>query len=119
MDITTSQVQRIKPLYRGTQIVWSILAVVDVLLLFRFLLRAFGANEGAGFTQFIYAITFPFAGPFVYVFDLAQNRDSVLEWGTILAIVFYTLLGAGIVKLLRMGKPVSTPEAEEKLDTES
>lgn len=112
----TNEVQRIKPLYRGTQIIWAIVGVINVLLLFRFLLKLLGANDGAAFTNFIYLITTPFAGPFIYVFDLMALYNSVIEFGTILAMLVYTLIGAGIVKLLAMSKPVSTVEANQKLN---
>lgn len=111
-----TEVQRIKPLYRGTQVVWSIVAVINILLLFRFFLKLLGANESAGFTSFIYLITTPFAGPFIYVFNLVAVRNSIIEWGTILAVFVYTLIGYGIVKLLSMSKPVSTIDADQKLD---
>lgn len=111
-----AEVQRIKPLYRGTQIVWAIVGLINVLLMFRFFLKLLGANDGAGFTNFVYLITTPLAGPFIYVFDLMALYNSVLEWGTILAMFVYTLIGAGIAKLLAMGKPVSTVEANEKLE---
>lgn len=111
-----AEVQRIKPLYRGTQIVWAIVGLINVLLMFRFLLKLLGANDGAGFTNFVYLITTPLAGPFIYVFDLMALYNSIVEWGTILAMLVYTLVGAGIAKLFAMSKPVSTLEANQKLD---
>lgn len=115
----TKEVERIKPLYRGTQIVWGVVAIIDILLAFRFLLKVFAANEAAGFTNLIYIITTPLAGPFIYVFDLVAISNSIIEWGTLLAILVYTLIGAGIMKMLVMGKPVSTIEAAQKLDEEN
>ena len=49
--------QKVKPLYRGTQIVWYVLTVLEVLLAFRFVLRLIGANPVAGVTDFIYSIS--------------------------------------------------------------
>ena len=37
-----------KPLYRGTQIVWYILGVLEIALLFRFVMKFLGANPAAG-----------------------------------------------------------------------
>ncbi len=95
--------------------VWIILALVDIVLVFRFLLKAFGANDAAGFTQFVYLISTPLAYPFIYVFNLAVVNNSVIEWGTLLAIFVYTIIGAGIVKIMAMIKPVTTVEAEHEL----
>ncbi len=105
-----------QPLYRGTQIVWYILGLVEVLLAFRFVLKLLGANAGAGFTSFIYMVTAPFAAPFVTVFRISKAAGSVFEWTTILAMFVYFVVAWGIVKLLVMGKTVSTPEAAVKLD---
>lgn len=105
-----------KPIYRGTQVVWYILGVVEVLLAFRFVLKLLGANPVAGFSSFIYGITKFFAAPFLSVFRVSQVAGSVLEWTTLLAMLVYFVLAWGIIKLFFMSKTVSTPEAAEKLD---
>ena len=107
--------QRIKPLYRTTQIVWYIVGVLETLLLLRFLLKLLAANPLAGFTQFIYGVTQLFAGPFLYVFRVSQVQGSIFEWSTLLAMVVYFLIGWLIVKAVVMSKPVSTEEADAKL----
>lgn len=116
MDSTLSP--RTKPLYRGTQIVWYVLGVLEVVLAFRFLLKLLGANPEAGFTNFVYNISYPFAAPFLAVFNVQQVEGSVLEWTTLLAMLVYWIVAWGIVKLLVMGKDVSTPEAAVKLDSQ-
>ena len=105
----------VKPLYRGTQIVWYIFYVIETLLVFRFLLRLIGANPEAAFTQFIYALSFPFAGPFLYVVPAMRVAGSVFEWTTLLAMLVYWVVAWGIVRLFVMGKPVSRAEADVKL----
>ncbi len=105
-----------KPLYRGTQIVWYILGILEALLAFRFVLKLLGANSYAGFTKFIYGITWPFAEPFLNVFRISKVEGSIFEWTTLLAMVVYWLLALAIIKLFIIGKPVSTPEAAAKLD---
>ncbi len=108
-----------KPLYRATQIVWAIVGIIEVILAFRFLLKLFAANPEAGFSSFIYTISYPFAAPFVSVFGLTQVQGSIFEWTTLLAMAVFGLVGWGIVKLLTMSKSVSTPEAAAKMeDTE-
>ncbi len=105
-----------KPLYRGTQIVWYILGLLEVLLAFRFVLKLLGANPAAGFTAFIYGVTYIFTAPFLSVFRISQVAGSVFEWTTLLAMLVYWLLAVAIIKLFRMGKTVSTPEAAAKLN---
>jgi hypothetical protein len=107
-----------KPLYRGTQIVWYIAGLLEVVLAFRFVLKLLGANAGAGFTSFIYGITQPFAAPFLSVFKITKVEGSVFEWTTVLAMIVYWLIAMGITKMLVMGKTVSTPEAAVKLDNQ-
>lgn len=107
-----------KPLYRGTQIVWYVLGLIEVLLAFRFVLKLLGANPDAGFTALIYGVTYVFAAPFISVFRMTQVAGSVFEWTTLLAMFVYWVVAVGIIKLFLMGKTVSTPEAAVKLDAQ-
>lgn len=100
-----------KPLYRGTQIVWYILGILEVILAFRFVLKLLAANPGAGFSSFIYSVSYPFAAPFLSVFRRTQIASSTFEWTTILAMLVYWLIAWGIIRLFLMSKTVSTPEA--------
>lgn len=108
-----------KPLYRGTQIVWYILGVLEVLLAFRFVLKLLGANPAAGFSSFVYSLSYPFTLPFSSVFGVSQVAGSIFEWTTVLAMAVYWLLAFGIVKMLTMSKAVTTPEAAVKLESQA
>lgn len=108
-----------KPLYRGTQITWYILGLLDIILAFRFVLKSLGANSSAGFSNFIYTISYPFASPFLNVFKTSKVEGSVFEWATILAMLVYALIAWGIVKIFFMSKTISTHEAAVKLDEEN
>ena len=105
-----------RPLYRGTQVVWYVLGLVEILLAFRLVFKLLGANAGAGFTSFVYTVTGPLAAPFLSVFRVSKVQGSVFEWTTILAMFVYWIVAWGVIKLLVMGKTVSTPEAAVKLD---
>ncbi|MES3005626.1 MAG: YggT family protein [Patescibacteria group bacterium] len=107
-----------KPLYKGTQIIWYLLGILEVLLAFRFVLKMLGANAGAGFTSFIYGITYVFTAPFLSVFRITQVAGSSFEWPTLLAMLVYWILAIGIIKLFLIGKTVSTPEAAVKLNAQ-
>ncbi len=107
-----------KPLYRGTQVVWYILGLLEVLLAFRFFLKLLGANPHAGFSNFIYKVTYIFAAPFISVFRTTQVQGSIFEWTTILAMLVYLLIAWGIIKIFLMSKTVSTPQAAVKLENQ-
>ena len=107
-----------KPLFRGTQVVWYILGILEVILGFRFVLKLLAANPAAGFTDFVYDLSRPFAAPFLNVFRVTRVEGSVFEWTTLLAMAVYWLIAWGIIKLFVMSKTVSTPEAAQKLDKE-
>src|SRR4030042_4262641 len=96
-----------KPLYRGTQVVWYLLGLIEILLAFRFVLKLLGANPAAGFSSFIYGVTYIFAAPFLSVFRITKVAGSIFEWTTLLAMFVYWVLAFGIIKLLLMGKTVS------------
>ena len=107
--------QRYKPLYRSTQIIWYILGIIEVFLLLRLFLKAFGANPQAGFSQFVYVVTSVIAGPFYLVFNVTQVQGSIFEWSTLFAMLVYLLFAWLIVKAIVMSRPVSTKEASQKL----
>lgn len=105
-----------KPLFKGTQIVWYLLSILEVILAFRFALKLLGANPDAGFSSFVYALTWPFTAPFLAVFPRLAVQGSIFEWTTLLAMLVYWMIAVGIVELFLMSKTVSTPEAAAKLD---
>jgi hypothetical protein len=104
-----------KPLYRGTQIVWYLLYLIEVLLAFRFVLKLMGANANAGFTQIVYDFSHPLVAPFLNVFSISSSENNLFEWPTLLAIFVYWVIAYTIIKLIMMGQPVTGQEAKEKL----
>jgi uncharacterized protein YggT (Ycf19 family) len=108
-----------KPLYRGTQVVWYILGLIEVILAFRFVLKLLAANPSAGFSSFVYTVSYPFAAPFLNVFRASKVSGGVFEWTTLLAMFVFFLIAWGIVRLFFMSKTVSTTQAAAKLDEEN
>jgi hypothetical protein len=104
-----------KPLYRGTQIVWYVLGVLEAVLGIRFILKLLGANPAAGFSNFIYDFSYIFVAPFQSVFQISKVDTNIFEWTTLLAMGVYYLVAWGIIKLFFMSRSVSTPEAAAKL----
>jgi hypothetical protein len=111
-------IERSRPLYRGVQIMWYLLSILEALLAFRFILKLTRANPVAGFTDFIYTMSGVFTAPFEAVFRNFRAQGSVVEWTTLLAMVVYWLVASGIARLFVMGKPVSASEADNKLREE-
>ncbi len=107
-----------KPIYKGTQVVWYALGVIQTLLVFRFALRLMGANPEAGFTSFIYSVTRPLTAPFSTVFPTTSMQTSTLEWSTLLAMAVCWIMALGIIRIFLLSKSVSTPEAADKLENQ-
>jgi uncharacterized protein YggT (Ycf19 family) len=87
---------------RAIQIVWWIVGLIDTLIAIRFLLKMFGANTASAFVSFMYALTDPLVAPFHGIFNTAAAGRSVFEPESIVAIIIYTLIGWGIVSLIRL-----------------
>lgn len=113
---TPLQYETKKTIFRAYQVIWYILGVLEILLLFRLFLKAVAANPSSGFTQFIYTVTEPFAGPFLGVFRIDTVNGSVFEWTTILAMVVYFLIAYALVKIFQFIKPVSPEEVDQEVD---
>lgn len=79
-----------------------VFVLIEGVIGLRILLKALGGNPANAFVGFIYALTAPFVGPFLSVFNWGAVDISigVIEFGSILAIAFYILLNYAIVKLI-------------------
>lgn len=102
-----------KTLFRFNQVIWYILGLVEVLLLFRVVLKALGANPTSGFTNLIYTITQPLVIAFQGILPTTISGNAIMEWSTIIAGFVYICIAAGLVYLLDMLYPL-TPEDVEK-----
>ncbi len=100
--------RNVGPINQTARIIWYILDILEIFLLFRFVLKFLGANPDAGFTQFVYSITYPFAESFLNVFRVTHVAGSTFEWTTLLAMFVYWLIAWGLIKLLFINRPVVT-----------
>jgi|GEM_PF-765371 len=103
----------------AADIVYFVVAAIDIILAFRFALKLFGANPDAGFVNLVYGLSAPFMAPFEAVFQTQQVEGAVFEWSVLLAIAVYALIGWGIVMLIRAISPrasASTVEHVEHVD---
>src|SRR4030042_3606255 len=102
-----------KRIFRLNQYIWYILGMIEILLAFRIVLKAVGANQGSGFTSFIYSVTGPLALPFRGILGESIDGSSLIEWSSVFAAVVYLVIAGGLVYLLDLINPVS----QEDVDT--
>ncbi|MBP7843148.1 YggT family protein [Candidatus Woesebacteria bacterium] len=97
---------KVEGIQQVEQIIYFSLGVLEVLLVFRFILKITGAGQGSSFVQFIYNASRLFILPFEGIFRRAVSEgietSSVVEPSTLVAIVVYAVLVWGIVSLIRM-----------------
>ena len=84
---------------RVIQLVYLVFGLIEGLIAIRFVLKALGANAGAGFAEFIYGITSPLVAPFYGLFGNPASQGNVLEVHSIVALIVYALLAWLIVRL--------------------
>jgi hypothetical protein len=101
-----------KTIFRVNQVIWYILGLVEVLLGFRVVLKALGANPFTGFTSFIYSLTTPLAVPFSGILTASVTGNSIIEWSTIIAAIVYLCVAWGLVYLLELIYPISPKDVE-------
>lgn len=98
-----------KVVFRFSQIIWYILGFVEILLAFRLVFKALGANAGSGFSNLIYSLTDILVLPFRGIFGVGVSGRSVIEPSAIVAVVVYLIAAWGLVYLLDLVNPI-TPE---------
>jgi hypothetical protein len=99
-----TEVTTVRPAYslRTEQAVWLITAVVAVILSIRFVFKMLAASTQSGFVRFIFDITQALIAPFHSIFNTAASGNFVFEPETLVAIVIYSLIGWGLVALVRI-----------------
>ncbi len=96
--------------------IWYALGIVEVLLIFRFVLKILAANFYSPFALLVYGLTFPFVLPFYGLFNVTMtSQGSVFEWPTLVALVVYVVLACFIVAFFHRIKPVTPREVEQKV----
>lgn len=100
---TEREVERARGVARVSQIVDYLFFVLYALLGLRFLLALLAARSGAGFVQFIVAVTNPFYEPFRGIVASPQTDGGhTLMLPLVIAFIVYVLLHLGINGLLRI-----------------
>ena len=101
-----------KTIFRFNQIIWYILGLVEVLLVFRIILKALGANPFVGFTSLIYSLTSPLVAPFNGILGVSITGNSMIEWSTTVAGIVYLCVAWGLVYLLDLIYPITPKDVE-------
>src|SRR5688572_12718346 len=87
-------------IWTATRVIALVFTVLEVLLLVRFAFKLLGANAEQPFVSVIYGITEPLVAPFRGIF--AQPAGTpVVEIAALLSIVFFVLVAALIVAIVR------------------
>lgn len=83
------------------QIILGVAGILITMLAIRFVLALLGANADNSFADFIYGFTNPMVAPFydLFSYDHPQIGVSKIEGFTLVAIVVYSLISAGVAKL--------------------
>lgn len=86
---------------RVEQVVYLVVSLIEVLLVFRLVLRLFGASTSAGFVEFIYTVSAPLVAPFFGIFqaDFSYGQGK-FELATVVAMVVYLLAGYLVLALV-------------------
>lgn len=86
------------------RVIYYLLGAIVTFLLLRIVLLLLAANQGNAFVDFVYSVSGVFAAPFFGIFGYTPTYGlSVFEVSSIVAILIYTLVAWGIVKLLGLG----------------
>lgn len=99
-----------KAIFRTYQVIWYILGVIEVVLAFRVLLKLLGASTLSGFTNFIYAVSDPFALPFAGILGVSAS--------TLIAMAVYAIVAYGLVALFQLVKPTNPQEVNQTIDNQ-
>ena len=83
-----------------TRVVTLLFTVLEVLLLLRFVLKLMGANANQPLVSGLYGVTEPLVRPFQGIFPEPAG-PPVLDLAALLAVVFFFLIAALIVALVR------------------
>lgn len=104
-----------KAIFRSWQIIWYIVAVVEIIIALRVAFKAIGANSLSGFVSLIYGFSDPLTFPFRGIIKSTVTGNSVIEWYSIIAALIYLLIAWGIVSLIHMARPVTPEEVEQNV----
>lgn len=87
-------------MYAGTQIVWTVAAVIEFFLVLRLALIVLGVGSTSVFASIIYNTSALLMRPFTSLFGTLPIGTTGLEGTAFIAMLTYFAIGAGISALL-------------------
>jgi len=93
---------RQQKLYKTTQFIWFMTAVLEILLALRILLKLVAANPNNAFATFVYNSSSLFLGPFQGLASAPSAEGMVLEISTLIGMLVYALLAWLIIRLFHL-----------------
>lgn len=97
------------------EFVWYICWVIEITLIIRTALKLLGANPESAFVSFVYDFSNIFAYPFLKMFPSTIIGRTEFEWSIFFAMVIFAIVAWLVVTLIRMAKPESQEEIDERL----
>jgi uncharacterized protein YggT (Ycf19 family) len=78
-----------------------VIGLIEILLVFRFVLRLLSADSSSSFVSWIYETTQPLLTPFLFAFPTPSVRGGfALEFTTLFAIFAYAFIGYVLQEIL-------------------
>lgn len=87
--------------YRGQDIIWLIVGIIELLLVVRFVLLLFGARL-VPITNLVYSLSSLFIAPFEGIFKTIAFGLGVLDISVIVAMLVYSFIGWGVAALISL-----------------
>ncbi|MHB1317190.1 MAG: YggT family protein [Anaerolineae bacterium] len=88
--------------FQVTQIIWTLVGILEIALGLRFVLKLIAANPDAGFARAIYGLTQPFLAPFAALVGTPTSGGTVLEVTTLIAMAVYALLAWIVARVIQV-----------------
>ena len=107
-NVNVGPVATTSTVWTATRVVALLFTVLEVLLLLRFVLKLTGANAQQALVSGLYAVTEPLVRPFQGIFPEPAG-PPVLDLAALFAVLFFFLIGALIVALVRAITSARTP----------
>jgi len=96
------------------RIIYYVLAVLEVLFVFRLIFKLLGASHTSGFVSVIYKVSGFFLAPFIGIFRTAVTdgieTSSILEPANLIGMLVYALVAYGVIRLIKI---YTTPKEKE------
>ena len=95
-----------------------VVAIIEILLGLRIILKLTGANTATAFVDWIYQTTEPLLAPFEGIFPTEViDPGNVLEFSALFAVIMYALLGYLLERLVAT-VALGAEEVDEDIDEE-